>query len=145
MDTTIDTLTARLDQLETVNRRYRRALCSLLVLIGAAFAFSPASSQATPKKKKDPTFGTVKADRIALMKDGKVRMLLSAKGSKSMISIHGPAGTPRMTLSVDADGSPMMSVNGADKKPRVNFGHSKKHGSHLILFDEAGKVKKKIN
>jgi hypothetical protein len=134
-------LTARLERLEGSQRRLRRLLALALGGLALAFIFQPTPSVADGKKS--PVFGTVQADRLAIMKDGKVAMLLGAK-KKTAISLFDAEGRPRAILSVSDEG-PMLSLNGPDKKPRVVARWNEQHGSHMIIFDESGGTKKKIH
>jgi len=137
------TLEARLGALEAQNRTYRWILGSLvaLCLIGYALQATPTEAK---RKPKDVTFGTIQAERLALMDGGKVDMLLSSRGEGSKISLHGPAGKPRMTLSVKKNGSAMVSLNGKDQKPRLTLRFNETDGPVAIFYDENGKAFKVI-
>ena len=137
---TTETLVARIENLEKTNRRYQRGLLALVLTAAFAIPFIPSDTVAKTAGAK-----TLVAERLALMSGPKkVGMLLSARGGMNKISMHGPAGKVRMTLSTNAKGQPMISLMDPAQKAKVVVGYSKKKGAHMIMWDSAGKAITKV-
>ena len=135
LQTLIENMAQRIEKLESSRRRYMRGFAAVIVSAAFALPFIPSDTNAKGGGK------TLVAERLALMSGPKkVGMLLSARDGKNKISFHGPKGNVRMTLSTNAKGQPMISLNDPKQNPRLNLRYTKKHGAHWLMFGDDGKA-----
>jgi hypothetical protein len=145
------TILERLQKLENQNRRLRRALASLFVLVGSFAALGLASKkgrvvQATEFLLKDGEAKTRAALRMGRSgpylvfydANGKAaRALVGILSSGPALGLYDAAGKTRVSLGVTTKGA-NLTFHDADEKLRAELG-ALEEGPNLMFLDPEGK------
>ncbi len=128
-ESTLDTLTPRLDRLERENRRLKIAGSILLLALVAGGAMGQVLPKAVPK--------VVEAERFVLRDTrGKIRAALDTVASGGLaLSLADENGKARAGLGVAADGTPGLFLTDQNGKTRAELSVGTS-GPSLVLRDE---------
>src|SRR5574337_547064 len=128
VDSTVSTLTRRLERLERDNRRMKR--CAAVLLLGCAAFLLMGHGEPAAKR--------IVADQIALRApNGKLRGELSLQGDGGAhFVLYDAALTPRIELrSAPPDGAPALMLYDRRSAPRVTLGLDTDGNPRLELYD----------
>ncbi len=147
-DSTLDTLTQRLDRLERENRRLKVAGTIVFLVLVAVGAMGQVLPKAVPKVVEAERFvlrdargkmlATLGTDGLVLAdQNGKFRAALGVgtDGSASLI-FDDQNEKPRVTLGVLDDGTPHLALLDQNEKPRLALAVGTDGTPHLALFDQ---------
>ena len=114
----LERLTERIATLESFNRRLRRAIAVLLVVVASAALMAQLPvPKATPQRKKAaaaPAPKVVEAEQFVLKSGGRVLATLGVTYGGPMLRLVGPTGTDRALFALDGAGTPRLVLLRAD-------------------------------
>jgi hypothetical protein len=127
-----DEMRGRLERLERQLRHWR--LGGLLALCVAMVAVAGAMAQAPERELSVETLRVVQ-------RDGKERLILTAKPGVPDMSFLDPMGRSRLTLDIAGDEKPVLSISeSGQEEGRLTIGIE--NGSPMLrLYDKAGKLR----
>lgn len=135
IESTLDTLTQRLDQLERTSRRLKGT--TVLMLLGAVAAVL--MGQTAPHRIPR----TLEAEEFVLRDSrGQVRVTLglTQNPSATVLRIDAENGKPRMRLIVAGDGTASLEMLDSGERIRVLLGVREDGAPRLWLGNEGGKI-----
>jgi len=159
--TAMNELTQRLNQLERQNERLRYMLCGFLLCSVAVLLLGAAVVSDNAIEGEDVTFGTIRAQRVAVMDgDGRERLILELDAGEPTLTMRNHAGMEQVYLGINENwnDTAMLSVssrldNGSVDKQAVlattksraaapGFRRDARPGnSQLLLYDLAPQQK----